>query len=163
MFNDKKIKKNIGKMILAFTFLISISLPMLSFAEASAATKAGNTGISFECAQTPAVDADGNPITDSSGNQIMQDGNCTFADLISAVQYVVNFAVLKVALPFSVVIITWAGILYMRSGGNAGKRAEANDMFVKVLWGIGWVLGAWLVISLIMKTLASSDVPLFLK
>ena len=45
---------------------------------------------------------------------------------------------------------------------DAQKRSEANNMFVKVLWGVFWVLGAWLVVNLIMTTLASSNVPQFL-
>ena len=78
----------------------------------------------------------------------------TFTQLIAAVKGIVGFAT-TLALSFSVVVIVYAGWKYMTSGGSPEKRSEANKMFQKVLWGIFWILGAWLVINLIMNTLTS--------
>jgi hypothetical protein len=45
-----------------------------------------------------------------------------------------------------------AGFLYMTSGGNQGQLDRAHGMFAKPLWGIFWVLGAWLVVTLITNS-----------
>jgi hypothetical protein len=107
-------------------------------------------GISYSCE----TDVNGNSLgnTDANGNPTY---DCeTFGSLMNAIKGLTNFAVVNIALPFSVVVLVWDGVKYMMSGGNPGKISEANKMFVKVLWGIFWVLGAWLVINLIMTTLA---------
>ena len=85
-----------------------------------------------------------------------------FSLLIQAVQGVVSVVVVM-ALAFSVIVIAKAGFIYLTSGGEPGKRKEANDMFVKVAWGVFWILAAWVVINMIMTALPiSKDVPIFL-
>ena len=85
----------------------------------------------------------------SNGSEVPCD---SFDQLITAVKNVVNYAIL-IALAFSVVVLAKAGWIYMTSGGSASERSKANQMFVKVLWGIGWTLGAWLVVNLIVTAL----------
>lgn len=85
-------------------------------------------------------------------------GNCTFADLVAAVQNFTNRLTVLV-LAFTVVPIAWAGALYMVSGGNAGNRTKANEMLKKVAIGIFFMLAAWLIVNLIASTLLSSTVP----
>jgi hypothetical protein len=79
-------------------------------------------------------------------------GECNFGDLLKAVDKIMNWGTIF-ALQFSVVVIAYAGYLYMLSEGNPGKLKEANDMFTKVAIGIAWIIGAWLVVSLIMNSL----------
>lgn len=87
---------------------------------------------------------------------------CNFDELIKAVKRVVNWGV-TLALMLTVVVIAYAGFLYLTSADSAGKRDEANKMFVKVLEGMFYILAAWLIVTLIMSSLASSDIPIFLK
>lgn len=87
---------------------------------------------------------------------------CNFDELIKAVKRVVNWGV-TLALMLTVVVIAYAGFLYLTSADNAGKRTQANEMFVKVLEGMFYILAAWLIVTLIMSSLASSKIPIFLK
>lgn len=80
----------------------------------------------------------------------------SFEQLLIAVKSVINFAV-KFVLMFTVVIIAWAGWLYMSSGGNSGKRQEANKMFVNVGWGIFYIMAAWLIVTLITNALLKDE------
>ncbi len=140
----KGTRKNIGEKILVVIFVLFVLIPTTSITAQDQQGLGKPSGISYVC-------PGGGPCS-------------TFAQLIDAVKQVTNFAVVSVALPFSVIVIVYAGYIYLTSGGKPDKRKEANDMFVKVLWGIFWVLGAWLVINLIMTTLtAGTGVPQLLK
>jgi hypothetical protein len=88
----------------------------------------------------------------------MKYGECTYADLIRAVSKVTTLAVEDIALPFSVVVITYAGFLYLTSGGNHTQLDKAHNMFIKIAWRISWVLGAWLVVTLIPSGLLTATV-----
>ena len=81
-----------------------------------------------------------------------EPGECTFADLIAAVKHIVDFGA-KFALGFSVVVIAVAGGKYMIYADNQSKRTEANKMLLKVVYGIGYILAAWLIVTLILKGL----------
>ena len=151
-----KIKKTFSIIFLTIGFLFLTLLPVgMIWGQGSVSSQTPQgpniSGISYDCAQTQ----------DANGNYV--SGNCTFVDVIAAVQNVVKVAV-SIALAFSVIVIVRAGWIYLTSGGEPAKRQEANKMFVKVLWGIFWILGAWLVINLIMTALPISDkIPQFLK
>jgi hypothetical protein len=147
MFTNKKNSGNIGGKILATGFFLFTFLPMVALlAQSNTSTGGTVSGITYDCAQTQVINAD--------GSIMMQSGNCTFADLIAAVQNIVKYAT-GIALSFSVVVIAIAGWTYLTSGGDVAKRKKANEMFEKVAIGIGWVLAAWLVITMIMNALTT--------
>ena len=79
-------------------------------------------------------------------------GNCTFQDVILAIQRLVKWAT-EFALGFSVVVLAYAGYKYMISGDNASKRKDANKMIYNVVIGIIIVLAAWLIVTLITGAL----------
>lgn len=90
-------------------------------------------------------------------------GECTFAELIEAVKHLVSWGV-TFALGFSVIVIAWAGYKFMISGANPKERTEAKNMFLKVAIGMGYILGAWLIVTLILNGLSVKPaVPKFLK
>ncbi len=138
--------------------------PSIGYADPSVDTLAGNTGITYDCAPVPAFNADGSPSLDANHHQIMLYGECTYADLIRAVSRLTSFVVTYIALLFSVVVIAYAGFLYMTSGGNQPQLDRAHSMFIKIAWGLFWVLAAWLIVTLITNSLltpaASQAVPL---
>ena len=101
-------------------------------------------GFSFVCST-------GTPSCTDTTNQVPCEG---FDLLIQAIQGVVK-VVVGMALAFSVIVIAIAGSKYLTSGGEPAKRQEANKMFVKVAYGIFWILAAWLIINLIMTALTS--------
>ena len=150
MFNEngkmksglRKIREICGFCLISAFLLLTLAPVSTVLAQTPKAGQEGMFGISYMC-------ANGDPCQ-------------TFGQLISAVKGITTFAVVNIALPFSVVVIVWAGWIYLNSGGNPGERAKANKMFTSVLWGIFWVLGAWLVVTLIMNALTdpSKIIPL---
>jgi hypothetical protein len=94
-----------------------------------------------------------NKFLDAGGHQIMKYGECNYADLLRAVSRITTFAVEDIALPFSIIVIIYAGWLYLTSGGGQAQLDKAHGMFVKIAWGILWILAAWLIVSLITNNL----------
>lgn len=119
--------------IINVTIFALLFLPMLAFSQASP-----STGLTYEC------------VSGSGATAVY--GNCTFQDLLRAVQNFTNQLTIYV-LAFTVVPIAYAGYLFMTSGGNAGARSKAKDMLVKVAIGIFFMLSAWLIVSLIANAL----------
>jgi hypothetical protein len=136
---SQKTRKNISAILMVMSFFVFVLTPMTAVFGQQDTGKP--SGISYTCTGT---DANGNPTYDCE----------TFADLIAAIKNVLNFAT-TIALSFSVVVIVYAGWLYLTSGGNPTQISRAHKMFGKVAWGIVWILAAWLIINLIMTTLTS--------
>jgi hypothetical protein len=111
------------------------------------------------------------PPSDGSGKGVIKGityicnngapGECTFNDVVEAIKHIVNWGI-QFALLFSIIIIAYAGYLYMISGDSPGERAKANKMFVSVAKGIFFALGAWLIVTLITNALLNDDINTFL-
>lgn len=80
----------------------------------------------------------------------------SFSQLVDAVRGLLTYAV-GISLAFSVVVIAYAGWLYLNAGENPGNIGKAKDMFVKVAYGVFWVLAAWLIVNLIVTALVKPD------
>lgn len=136
------------KISVTSSFIFLVFLSFNSYVNAAIETTSGNagggsvTGITYDCG------------LDSSGNPIMgkKPGDCNFYDFIAAIKKIINVGTI-LALAFSVVIIAWAGFIYLKSGGSASERAKANKMFVSVGLGIAFLLGAWLIVNLVVSVL----------
>ena len=127
--------KNILKNFFVSLFLIAfIIIPVLTGAQTG-------TGLVYEC-------TGGLPPGQS------RPGECTFQDLVTAVNRVIN-QVTAMAVAFSVVVIAFAGFRYMKSGDNPSERTKANEMMRKVVLGIFFMLAAWLIVNLITTALGA--------
>lgn len=77
---------------------------------------------------------------------------CTFAKLIELLQNLINALIL-----FSTLLATaafaYAGFKLLTSGGNESAKNDAKDIFIKVLKGYLWILGAWLLVYTITSFL----------
>ena len=136
--NSKRINVIIGLFFLFVLFL----LPLITYSVQSTDT---NTGITYECGDNETA------------------GNCDFADLIEAVKKVVTWGT-TFALGFSVIVIAYAGFLYMNSGGSPGERAKANKVLLSAAKGIAFIIAAWLIVTLIIKGLGvKTTIKTFLK
>lgn len=80
------------------------------------------------------------------------ESECTFQDLLDEVNNLVKWGT-AFALSFSVIVLAWAGFIYMTSGGNPGERSKANTMLTKVVIGIILIVLAYLIVQLIVKGL----------
>ncbi len=87
---------------------------------------------------------------------VCKDNECTFDDVVAAIQKVIGYAI-KFGLMFSVLVIAKVGWIYLNSGGSASERKKAQEMMEKVVIGIAWMLGAWLVVTLIAGSLLRDD------
>ena len=125
---------------LCFIFgIVFFSLPLRAHAQQQDTTGGGSsTGITYVCQHT-------------------YPGDCTFSDLVYAVQKVMKWAV-GFALMISVIVIIMAGFKYLMSGGSASERTKANEMLIKVVKGIVFILAAWLIVTLITNTILSKTV-----
>ncbi len=109
----QKLKKVLIQLLAISLFV----LPLFVFAQPinpgtlSPATEESGTGITYSCVQAGAG---------LGGTDLY--GNCNFNNLIAAVSKFFKVAI-PMALAFSVVIIAYAGFLYMTSGDNASKRS----------------------------------------
>ncbi len=112
-----------------------VALSLASFPNFSNA-KTSVSGIISECANAKA-------------------GECTFADLISAVQVVVNWGI-AFAIGFSVIVIAYSGFDYMRYADNPGKRSAANGRLIKVAIGMFFIFTAWIIVTMITKALGTN-------
>ncbi|MBI2048478.1 MAG: hypothetical protein HYT30_00930 [Parcubacteria group bacterium] len=80
------------------------------------------------------------------------DGNfCTLCDLVSLAQNLINIGIF-IAITLSAVTFAVAGIKYMSAGGDPGKATDARKMFTKVVVGLVIILGAWVGVDTLMKT-----------
>lgn len=79
-------------------------------------------------------------------------GECTFDDLITAVKRLTDWGTVF-AIGFSVIVIAWAGIRYILSGGNPGERTKATNMLLSVVKGIVIIIAAWGIVRLILTGL----------
>lgn len=77
---------------------------------------------------------------------------CGFAGVLAIVQNLMNTGI-GFAILFSVIIMTWAGVLYITTPANPEARGKANNMLINAVVGILIVLSAWLIVDFVMKIL----------
>lgn len=81
---------------------------------------------------------------------------CTVCNIAQVAQNVLNTGIF-VAVFLSAILFAWAGFKYLTNVANSGGVSEAKTLFGNVLIGLLIILGAWLVIDTIMRTLVNPD------
>ena len=77
---------------------------------------------------------------------------CTLCDLVSLAQNLINIGIF-ITITLSAITFAVAGMKYMSSGGgDSGKATEARKMFTRVAVGLVIILGAWVGVDTLMKT-----------
>lgn len=82
--------------------------------------------------------------------------NCTICDIAKVAQNVLNTGIF-VAVFLSALLFAWAGWKYLTNIANPSGVSEAKSLFGNVLVGLLIILGAWLVIDTLMKTLTNGQ------
>lgn len=77
---------------------------------------------------------------------------CTFSHLILLTQNLISHLIVLSTF-FATGAFAWAGIILLTSGGNESAKNRAKDIFLKVLKGYLWILGAWLLVYTITSVL----------
>ena len=93
------------------------------------------------------------PLLSLAENLIPCTDNCKYEDLMTLINNVINFILLKLAIPIAAICFAYAGFLYIFSAGDTSKRSKATSIFTSVALGLIFVAAAWLIISLILNIL----------
>ena len=80
------------------------------------------------------------------------DKVCGFKTLMHLVKHLIDFA-LFLTMPLAAALFAFAGWLYLASSVDPGKKSKAHKIFTSVLWGLLFILGAWLIVKLISDAL----------
>src|SRR3989338_11553358 len=102
-----------------------------------------------------AVWVPGNPVV-PCGNTVDDNGKitdpCNFSCLVVLGDNIVSFFI-YLAVLVAVAMFAYAGFLYLASVGDVGKMKEAHTIFTNAAYGFIFVLGAWLLVSIILGAL----------
>jgi hypothetical protein len=82
--------------------------------------------------------------------------HCTFADFFLFADDILKFLIFKIALPLAVLLVLYAGFLYLTTG-ISGQKAKATKILWAVVWGFVIMLGAWLFINFILEFFLKED------
>ncbi len=82
--------------------------------------------------------------------------DCRFSDLVRFANTIISW-LLRIAIPVSAALFSYAGFLYLTSEGNPGKKAAANKVFQSVFWGFIMALGAWIFVNFLTNFFLNKD------
>lgn len=85
--------------------------------------------------------------------------DCDFNDLITLAQNLITDLII-ISTFLAAIAFAYAGFLLLTSGGNEGRRKDAKTVFIKVLIGYLWILGAWLLVYTITSVLLKPEYSL---
>ncbi len=77
---------------------------------------------------------------------------CGFASVLETIRHLMNLGI-ALAIVIAVLIIVYAGVLYIMSAANPESRSTANKMLMNAVIGLVIVLSAWLIVDFVMKKL----------
>ncbi len=85
---------------------------------------------------------------------------CTFSDVVLLAKNLVNFA-FYLSVPAVILLLSYAGYLYMTSAGDEGKVGQAHTIFTNVAIGFCTILAAWLIVTTLLQALLNQiDYPI---
>lgn len=97
-------------------------------------------------------------VTPGAGGLIPCAGpDCHFSDMILFANTIVGW-LLRIAIPVTAALFSYAGFLYLTSGGNPAKKTAANKVFQSVFWGFIMALSAWILVNFLTNFFLDKDV-----
>ncbi len=81
---------------------------------------------------------------------------CRFTSLIDLVNRMIQYLI-YLMIPLAAIVFAYAGFILITQGGSPAARETAKGMFIKVVIGLIFVLGAWLIMSTIMNALGLKE------
>lgn len=79
---------------------------------------------------------------------------CDFGDIVVGINRIIQVVFIVLAVPLATILFAYAGFLYITAVGDEGKIKSAHRIFLNVLIGLVLMASAWLIISVIVTTLA---------
>ncbi len=81
---------------------------------------------------------------------------CTICHLGTLTQNIINYFIV-LAIPISVFLFAWAGVLYFTSGGNPTQVSKAKSVFKNVLIGFIVAVSAWLIVQVLLNSILNES------
>lgn len=78
---------------------------------------------------------------------------CDFDYFLYMINLVIDFILFKLAIPLSAIAFAYAGFILLFSGGQAGKRTQAKNIFLNVAIGLILAASCWLIVNTILSVL----------
>ncbi len=91
--------------------------------------------------------------TDPVTHTVLKKDQCDFNDFLQLIYNIIWFLVYALAVPLATISILWAGILYVYSAQDPGKRNEAKKIIHAAIWGLVIALAAQLIVGSVLKLL----------
>ncbi len=82
---------------------------------------------------------------------------CKLCHLWQLFSNIINFVLIKLAVPVAVFMIVIAGFIYITSAGKDKQLQLAKNIIFNVVIGIAIMLSAWLIVDTMIKTIANSS------
>jgi hypothetical protein len=87
---------------------------------------------------------------------------CGLDDFVIMVRNIIN-AIIIIAIPVTMIVITWIGILLLTAQGDSGKITRAKETLWKVVIGFIVILSAWLVVQIVFMSITGKNFIDFFK
>lgn len=89
---------------------------------------------------------------------------CEIGDLLTLAQGIINTLLFIIVTPVAVIILLYAGYLYLTSPYNPGQRGQAKKMFVAALKGYALALAGYIIVkTIVLGMIGTNDVATFIK
>lgn len=72
--------------------------------------------------------------------------------LMDMINKIINYMLFVLALPIAAIMFAYAGFMLVVSGGEAGKRTKAKEIFLNVALGLILAAACWLIVNTILST-----------
>gem|GEM_PF-1224060 len=85
--------------------------------------------------------------------------DCDFNQLLATIDRVIKFAIYVIILPLAAILFAWSGIklIIAQSKGKSAALSDAKAMFGRVLLGLVFALGAWVIVKFVLVILGYTD------
>ena len=151
--------KDVSKKFILGLALLGAVFPFLVLAQSGSNTQIGSSQADNPAFQLVPCDAPPLSYTDANGSPTSvnpvsgtQTTPCDFNALLTTVQRFINL-LLYATIFIAVIMIVYAGFLYLTAGGDTGKTGKAKKIFWAV--GIGMIISftSWVVVYTVVVTL----------
>lgn len=82
--------------------------------------------------------------------------DCDFCALVETANRLINLF-FEILIIVAVIMVVYAGLKLVTSGGNASAMQDAKSMLSNVIIGFVIILAAWLIVDTIFKMLVGND------
>lgn len=83
--------------------------------------------------------------------------DCGAADFFILLDKIIKYFVFTLAVPVATIAIVYAGIIMASNPGKEGKRTEGKEIIEAAVIGLVLVIGAWLIVTTIVKSLVKPE------